>query len=73
MHKNREEGKGRRKSLATLKIPSYIQNKILKKNHHDKILFTAVCFFHTRAQQSCIQEPLQVVHLLGFNCHVPKG
>lgn len=68
MRKKREEGKGRRKSLATLKIPSYIQNKIFKKNHQDKILFTAVFFFHTRAQQSCIQELLQVVHLLGFNC-----
>lgn len=38
-----------------------------------KIPFTTVFFFHTRAQQSCIQEPLQVVHLLGFNCYVPKG
>jgi len=65
---NREEGEGRRKSLATLKIPSYIENKTPRQNSVYNYMF-----FHTRAQQGCIPEPLHVVHLLGFNCHVPKG
>lgn len=69
MCENRKEGKGRREYLATQKIPSCIQNKITKgttKKH-----YTDNSFPHKNTTKF-VQQPLQVLHLSGFNCHSPE-